>query len=204
MSFFIRLIGLSQIVIAIVIMTIAGKIDTGISVWAGKLAKTNQVFAQVTAMHCETYRKSVQNISSLQNALNDMGGKTNSIAVKVENAGKAFQARNGKWYYPEAMVNFGKALTESGHDVNALGNALLQQATLIKDYTDNVHPQTVSALNTAEQALNTGAKVLEEMSVRSNSNLRSLTVLLGVVFLLNGFVFFIIPSYLKPSVEAKK
>lgn len=181
-----KILGITQVVVALVFVIIAGRTVPDAPGWAKQFAKTSRALAAVTASHRETYRQSAQNIFSIRAALGDMSGKTMQTASAIRSTGEAFQERKGSWYYPDALVRLGVSLQEIGQDFSAVAAATEKQAEILQQYEKSVYPQTVEVFDEAVKSFELSAKTLDAVSDDSSTNLLVLSLLAGVFFLLNG------------------
>ena len=204
----IRIIAVVQIVLAVAFMYYATRIDPGVAQLSRKFADSCGKAEQIVKAHKVVYEKSADNIVNLHNALDGAGDKTHITAGKFHQWGSWLttppQGKIKKFLWPaETAKKLGISMEEMSIYLNNVSTALYQQANILKEYRANVHPQTVEGFDSTANALGETKLFLENLEQESKSNVRTVSILAGIIFLLNGVSLLVIASAL-PSARSKE
>lgn len=187
----IRIIAVIQIILAVAFGFYANKIDTGVAKISRKFAASCGKTAEIIASHKIIYEKSATNIVNLQNVLDGAGDKTHVTADKFRKWGSWLQTppegRVIKMLWPgKTASSLGFSMGEMSSHLNDVSAALHNQAQILKEYEEKVLPQTREGFNDAENALRETKIFLEKLEQNSRNNVRMVSFLAGIIFLLNG------------------
>ena len=103
----------------------------------------------------------------------------------------------------KALQPIGASLAELGVNTGDISTVLKQQADILHYYENKTLPETMDTFDSTAAALAETQAVLEKLEIKSESNIRILSYLAGLIFLLNGFAFILI-AQLTPISEKKE
>ena len=175
-----KVLGVMQVLIALVFIVSAVHTARNTSENAKQFAKTSRALAVATARHRDAYRQSAQNIFAIRPVLLDISGKTEMIGSTARTVGKKMGEAN------PFLGMIGRPIQDSGQHFFTVSAMVGKQAELLEQYEKSVFPQTVEALDEAAKAFEISAKTLDAMSDGGDTSLLVLSLLAGIFFLLNG------------------
>lgn len=202
------IVAVVQIILAGVFMYYANQIDPGVAKISRKFAESCGKAEQIVNSHKAIYEKSAGNIVSLQNALDGTGKKTEITSGKCRKWGEWLQTPPGgkikKMIWPaQTAKSLGDSMVDMSNHLNDVSNALFLQSKILKEYGENVLPRTREGFDSAADSLRKTKGFLENLEQESRNNVRMVSILAGIIFLLNGVTFLVVASAL-PAARTKE
>lgn len=202
----IRVIGIMQIVCAIVLVYFVNNVDPGIADVTQRFAEGCKSCAEIIDAHKKIYKKSADNILSLQQSLRKTSDTAEATSKQVIKYGNWFLTPPKNWlldvaWPKEKAENVGKHLCSVGEALKATSKALDKQADVLQDYQTKVYPQTELGFEKVQKAFSFASEKLNDLENSSRSNLRKISYVSSIIFFLNGFVLILLPLAIAKQVK---
>ena len=205
----IKVIAVSQIVLAFVFVYYASQIDPGLAKISKQFAESCGKAEQIVNSHKEIYEKSATNIMNLQSSRVGAGDKTRITSGNLITWGKWLktppEGKIKKILWPvKSADKMGTSIEKMGSQLNDISVALHKQADILKEYEQNILPQSREGFDSTANSLRETQIFLNNLEQKSQSNVKTVSYIAGIIFLLNGvsllIIAFVMPSgYIKES-----
>ena len=197
----IKFIAVAQIIIAVLFMFYANQIDPGITKVSTKLAESCGYIEKIVKSHKEVYEKSAKNVVNLHKTLAGTKEKTQTVSKVLANCGKFLKTPPKKnslklFWTLSSMEELGSAMEATSKHLNDVSISIHKQAEILKGYEKNILPETQKGFDSVAASVNEAKTFLENLNTESQSNIKIVSLLAGIFFILNGITFWVIASIL--------